>query len=192
MNLCYIQARGGSKRFPMKALALWNGIPMLGDAIQKAQATGLFDYIVVSSDSTEILQVAHDYGAMPLWRTAEASSDTATDDDVAREVLAYFPDVEIVCKMYPCIPLLSPFQIYDTFNLVKSNKYKAYDMHYGAYLVDNEDKDAGACYIFYNSAFKILKTIALKTFPWIKRDIDNACDINTPEDLEIAKQKAGK
>ena len=96
-NLCYIQSRGGSKRFPMKALALWNGIPMLGDAIQKAQATGLFDYIVVSSDSPEILQVAHDYGAMPLWRTAEASSDTATDDDVEREVLESFKNFDIFC-----------------------------------------------------------------------------------------------
>ncbi|MGE5807183.1 MAG: cytidylyltransferase domain-containing protein, partial [Ignavibacteria bacterium] len=47
-NICYIQARGGSKRFPNKAVALWQGMPMLGDAILKAQKTKLFDVICVT------------------------------------------------------------------------------------------------------------------------------------------------
>ena len=186
-SLCYIQARGGSKRFPMKALALWNGIPMLGDAIQKAQATGLFDYIVVSSDSPEILQVAHDYGAMPLWRTAEASSDTATDDDVAREVLQYFPNAETVCKLYPCVPLLKKFTLWQAVN---------YCINFGksVYLVDKTGKDSGTFYIFNYQQFRKDLTIGLTTFPWVKMcSRDQECqDINTPEDLEIAKQKAGK
>ena len=184
--MCYIQARGGSKRFPMKALALWNGIPMLGDAIQKAQATGLFDYIVVSSDSPEILQVAHDYGAMPLWRTAEASSDTATDDDVAREVLAYFPKVERICKIYPCIPLIESSLIKSMF---KEMSCRHYD---GVYLTDMNCKDAGACYMFRRTIYRQLDSIALKKYPWVQFNTPYACDINTPEDLEIAKQKAGK
>jgi CMP-N-acetylneuraminic acid synthetase len=184
MNLCYIQARGGSKRFPMKALALWNGIPMLGDAIQKAQATSLFDYIVVSSDSPEILQVAHDYGAMPLWRTTEASSDVATDDDVAREVLAYFPKANLVCKLYPCVPLLTFFDI----------RWTRFILAYvdGSYTVDENGKDAGACYWFKRKSFYKYNSIALDTFPWAKCKLRICQDINTPEDLEIAKQKAGK
>ena len=93
-SLCYIQARAGSKRFPRKALALWNGKPMVADAIEKAKATGLFDYIAVSSDDPEILQIAVDYGVLPLWRSAKASSDTATDDDVAEEVVSYFPALQ--------------------------------------------------------------------------------------------------
>jgi CMP-N-acetylneuraminic acid synthetase len=87
MNLAYIQARSGSKRFPKKALALWKGKPMVADAIEKAQATGLFDYIAVSSDDPEVLQIAVDYGVLPLWRSPATASDTATDDDVAAEVL---------------------------------------------------------------------------------------------------------
>lgn len=185
MNLCYVQARGGSKRFPRKNLALWNGIPMVADAIKKAKATGLFDIIAVSSDDPEILGVAHDCGVLPLWRTPEASSDTATDDDVAREVLEYFPNAAIICKLYPCIPLIQSKQIRDIF----------LDVHfsdtYGIYTTDSKWKDAGAIYIFRKSMWDKIKTLSLNVYPWDKIAIANACDINTYADLEEAKRKAG-
>lgn len=186
-SLCYIQARAGSKRFPRKALALWNGKPMVADAIEKAKATGLFDYIAVSSDDPEILQIAVDYGVLPLWRSAAASSDTATDDDVAKEVLQYFPQIDWVCKMYPCIPLLKKRTIYDFFMGCVHDKICAY-------TVDSHNHDAGAIYIFNNLLYKFEGTIALDKFEWVKAIIpDNEVqDINTPEDLEIAKMKAGK
>jgi CMP-N-acetylneuraminic acid synthetase len=189
MNLCFIQARGGSKRFPGKNLALWKGKPMVADAIEKAKATGLFDIIAVSSDSPEILQIAHDYGVLPLWRTPEASSDTATDDDVAREVLSYFPKVDNVCKMYPCIPLLTKSHIeiacsvYDGTSAIND----------GVYFTDKDGKDSGTIYIFRVSAWLRENSIALNKFNWGKMRLkDEECqDINTPDDLEIAKQKAG-
>lgn len=186
MTLAYIQARGGSKRFPRKALALWNGKPMVADAIEKAKATGLFDYIAVSSDDPEILQIAVDYGVLPLWRSAAASSDTATDDDVANEVLRYFKDVYWVCKLYPCIPLITAQDIYETYWPTYVKPYN------GHLLTDNNLKDAGACYFFTMKRYQELGTIALDRFPWKCIATNNACDINTPEDLEIAKMKAGK
>jgi len=185
MNLAYIQARAGSKRFPGKNLALWKGKPMVADAIEKAKATGLFDIIAVSSDSPEILQIAHDYGVLPLWRTPEASSDTATDDDVAREVLSYFPKVERICKLYPCIPLIESKQIKSMFKHIMSQRYK------GGYFVGMNGKDAGACYVFRHSVYSYFGSISLDKYPWSHYITNNACDINTPEDLEIAKQKAG-
>lgn len=185
-SLCYIQARGGSKRFPRKAMALWNGKPMVADAIEKAQATGLFDYIAISSDDPEILQVAVNYGVLPLWRSAKASNDTATDDDVAHEVLRYFPKCNIVLKMYPCIPLIT---VGDIDNLMAV--MRIYDRN-GVYYTDGEGKDAGACYLFRRLTYKQNKSIALDKFPWSKLITEHACDINTPEDLEIAKMKAGK
>ena len=186
-SLCYIQARGGSKRFPRKALALWNGKPMVADAIEKAKATGLFDYIAVSSDDPEILQVAVDYGVLPLWRSAKASSDTATDDDVAKEVLGGFNiKHDIICKLYPCIPLIEIEDIKNAYSQVRRHNKS------GAYLVDTFGNDAGACYIFWNYEYKGIKSISLNIFPWTKLLALGACDINTPEDLEIAKMKAGK
>ena len=185
MNLCYIQARAGSKRFPKKALALWNGKPMVADAIEKAQATGLFDYIAVSSDDPEVLQIAVDYGVLPLWRSPTTASDTATDDDVAAEVLRYFPDIDTVCKLYPCIPLISAYDIKWLFYMYDQASSP------GVYYVDDDGKDAGAAYMFERKHFYDNNTIALDRFPWGKWPTPHACDINTPEDLEIAKKKAG-
>jgi pseudaminic acid cytidylyltransferase len=184
VNLAYIQARAGSKRFPKKALALWKGKPMVADAIEKAQATGLFDYIAVSSDDPEVLQIAVDYGVLPLWRSPAAASDTATDDDVAAEVLRYFPKVDIVCKLYPCIPLVDK---YDIKTLVEY--YKTYESP--VHFVDIYFKDAGSVYVFSKKTFDIYHSLALNAFAWSACVTYTACDINTPEDLEIAKLKAG-
>jgi len=185
MNLAYIQARSGSKRFPKKALALWKGKPMVADAIEKAQATGLFDYIAVSSDDPEVLQIAVDYGVLPLWRSPATASDTATDDDVAKEVLRYFPEAHAVCKLYPCIPLISDWDIKNLFYLFEQCSMQ------GFYLVDGMGLDAGAAYVFSCYWFYKNGSIALNKFPWGKWTTKNACDINTPDDLEKAKLKAG-
>jgi len=185
VNLCYIQARGGSKRFPGKNLYPWNGKPMLADAIEKAKATGLFDYIVVSSDSVEILNVARQYGAMPLLRSPEASSDTATDDDVAREVLGYFPQADIVCKLYPCVPLLKTFTLWQAV-------WHCEKVHIPVYLVDENKKDSGAFYVFPYGLYKDCGTLSLDTFPWAKMTCkEQQCkDINTIEDYNEAVRMA--
>jgi CMP-N-acetylneuraminic acid synthetase len=188
-NICYIQARAGSKRFPKKSLALWKGKPMVADAIEKAQATGLFDYIAVSSDDPDVLQIAVDYGVLPLWRSPATASDTATDDDVAAEVLRYFPKALHVCKMYPCIPLLTKDHIdiaCDVFDGTSA-------INDGVYFTDKDGKDSGTIYIFRVSAWLRESSIALDKFNWGKMKLnDEECqDINTPDDLEKAKLKAG-
>lgn len=188
INLCYIQARGGSKRFPRKALADWNGHPLVGDAVMKAKATMLFNMVAVSSDDNEILSVAQKYGAIPIWRTPEAASDTATDDDVAREVLGYFRDIDVVCKLYPCVPLLDQYNIVDTW--YKLEQYVCD----GVYGVDETGKDAGALYMFKYSAWQDKKTINIKDgrFNWYKYRLPKCQDINYPGDLDIARMKAGE
>lgn len=189
MNICYIQARGGSKRFPHKNLALWNGRPMVADAIEKAKAAGLFEIIAVSSDDSEILRVAHDYGVLPLWRTPEASSDTATDDDVFKEIIKYFPKAENICKLYPCIPLLTVDNIMFLANLFDSTSA----IHGGMYYTDDDGKDSGSIYLFRKSVYDRIGSIALNVFPWGKLPLyySNCQDINTIQDYEKAKQKAG-
>jgi CMP-N-acetylneuraminic acid synthetase len=182
MIVCYIQARGGSKRFPRKNLALWNGKPMVADAIEKAQAAGVFDYIAVSSDDPEILQIAVDYGVLPLWRSPQASSDTATDDDVAAEVTRYFPTADYFCKLYPCIPLITSRDIRHLTQYACGSK--------GRYFTDMNCKDAGAVYVFSSYWYSFYKTIALGKFPWDLIPTDHACDINTVEDLETARRMA--
>jgi CMP-N-acetylneuraminic acid synthetase len=183
MNLCYIQARAGSKRFPGKNTALWNGFPMVEDAIKKASTTECFDITAISSNDPICLHIAKMNKVLPLWRSEYASSDSATDDDVAKEVLAYFHHADIVCKLYPCVPLLKWTDIYYAFH----GKWK-----YGIYSVDKNGKDAGAFYIFRKHYFDLYGTLALNAYPWDTYPLDVCQDINTPEDLEEAKRKAAE
>ena len=62
-RLAIITARGGSKRIPQKNIKEFCGKPILAYSIEAALATGVFDTVMVSTDSEEIAEVAKKYGA---------------------------------------------------------------------------------------------------------------------------------
>lgn len=70
-----IPARGGSKGIPGKNLTLLGGKPLLVWTIDGARASSAIDAIVVSSDDSNILDVATKHGAMIVVRPAELSRD---------------------------------------------------------------------------------------------------------------------
>lgn len=89
--LCIIPARGGSKRFPRKNVALLAGKPLLAYAIEVALESGVFDQICVSSEDDEILKVGRLYGAqLALKRPDELATDTAQVKHVCAYLLEYF------------------------------------------------------------------------------------------------------
>ena len=53
--LAVITARGGSKRIPQKNIRPFFGKPMIGYAIEAARNSGLFEEIMVSTDSNKIV-----------------------------------------------------------------------------------------------------------------------------------------
>jgi len=84
--LCTICARGGSKGVKNKNLKLLQGKPLIAHTIEQAIASKLFEHIVISSDSDEIVKVAKEYGAEVFFkRSAEMSSDTAGKLSVVRD-----------------------------------------------------------------------------------------------------------
>lgn len=74
-RLLIIPARGGSKRIPNKNIKDFCGLPMLGHAINIAQAAGIFNVIHVSTDSTDIADIAEKYGHKPLFSRPNILSD---------------------------------------------------------------------------------------------------------------------
>ena len=62
-KIAIIPARGGSKRIPGKNIRDLAGRPMIAYTIQAARASGLFERVVVSTDSQEIAKIAEDHGA---------------------------------------------------------------------------------------------------------------------------------
>jgi CMP-N,N'-diacetyllegionaminic acid synthase len=84
--LCTICARGGSKGVKNKNIKELHGKPLIVYTIEQAKASGLFDHIVISTDSDDIANIAKKYGAEVFFkRSAEMASDTAGKFDVIRD-----------------------------------------------------------------------------------------------------------
>ena len=84
--LCTICARGGSKGVKGKNIRLLNGKPLIAHTIEQAKATKLFNHIVVSTDSDDIIAVAKDYGAEVFFkRSHDLSSDSAGKLEVIKD-----------------------------------------------------------------------------------------------------------
>ena len=77
-RLCTICARGGSKGVKNKNLANIAGKPLIAHTLIQAKASGLFDYLVVSSDSKIIRDTAMAWGAdFTIDRPEVLATDTA-------------------------------------------------------------------------------------------------------------------
>jgi len=75
-----VPARSGSERVPGKNVRPLAAHPLLAYAIATAHAAGIFERVVVSTDSEAIADVARWYGAdVPFLRPAEYASATSPD-----------------------------------------------------------------------------------------------------------------
>ncbi len=111
MNIAIIPARGGSKRIPRKNIKAFCGQPMIAYAIKAAQASGLFEHVVVSTDDAEIQSIANSLGAeTPFIRPAELANDfTATVPVVAHAIQACEAlgwQISNICCIYPGVPFI--------------------------------------------------------------------------------------
>jgi CMP-N,N'-diacetyllegionaminic acid synthase len=78
IRICSICARGGSKGVKNKNTKDLLGKPLIAHSIIQAKNAGIFQAVVVSSDSDEILSVARAWGAdYVVERPAELAQDTS-------------------------------------------------------------------------------------------------------------------
>lgn len=85
--LCFIPARGGSKRIPRKNLLPLAGKPLLAYTVEAALHSGVFEQVVVSSDDREILDLAASLGAIADPRPESLSGDKIRFVQVIEEYL---------------------------------------------------------------------------------------------------------
>ena len=85
MKIAIIPARGGSKRIPRKNIKNFHGKPLIAYSIEAALNSRVFDRVIVSTDDSEIAEVAKKYGAeVPFLRPKNISDDFATTMDVIK------------------------------------------------------------------------------------------------------------
>jgi N-acylneuraminate cytidylyltransferase len=76
-----IPARSGSKRCPGKNTRLFFGHPLMAYTIAAAKESGIFDDIMVSTDSAETYNICREYGVGGIRRPDSISQDTSTDSE---------------------------------------------------------------------------------------------------------------
>ncbi len=123
-NIAIITARGGSKRIPKKNIKDFCGKPIMAYSIQVALEVGLFDTVMVSTDTEEIAKIARKYGAeVPFMRSEVTSDDHADTTDVLYEVISEYKkrgyEFETFCCIYPTAPFITPKKLRDSYALLR-------------------------------------------------------------------------
>ncbi len=127
-SVAIITARGGSKRIPRKNIRPFLGKPIIAYVIDAALQSGLFSEVMVSTDDTEIADIARQYGAsVPFFRNAETADDFATTADVLTEVLAQYAQqgqvFDYSCCLYPTAPFVTPDLLQRAFLTLTDNQF---------------------------------------------------------------------
>lgn len=87
--IAIIPARGGSKGIPNKNIIDFCGKPLLAWSILQAKSAKQVMAVYVTSDSDDILSVATQYGALPIKRPAELSTDEASSEAALLHAVDY-------------------------------------------------------------------------------------------------------
>ncbi len=111
MKVCIIPARGGSKRIPKKNIKPFCTKPMIAYSIEAAQKSQCFDKILVSTDDSEIANIAKSLGAeVPFIRPDELSNDYTATLPIIKHAIDWIEDnvgsVSYVCCLYATAPFV--------------------------------------------------------------------------------------
>lgn len=110
-----IPARAGSKRVVDKNVRPLAGHPLIAYTIAASLDSGLFDAVMVSTDSERIAAIARHYGAeVPFLRPAEFAADRSPDIEWLDDMLRRLQEAG---RSWDCFALLrptSPFRAVET------------------------------------------------------------------------------
>ncbi|MCC6178139.1 MAG: acylneuraminate cytidylyltransferase family protein [Chloroflexi bacterium] len=101
-----IPARAGSKRVKNKNIRLLGGHPVIAYTIAAARDSGVFNDVIVSTDSEHFADIARHYGAsVPFLRPDEYAGDRSPDVEWIEYTLKRLRDEG---KGYDCFSILRP------------------------------------------------------------------------------------
>lgn len=116
----FVFARGGSNGLPGKNIRNFNGKPLIAWTVELAVSLGIFDRVIVSTDSPEIADVARRYGAeTPFLRPAELASDTVPERLAWRHAIENLPPFDIMVSLPATAPLRRPETVTRCIELFK-------------------------------------------------------------------------
>jgi pseudaminic acid cytidylyltransferase len=126
-NIAVIPCRSGSKRIPKKNIRLLHGKPAIAYTIDAALTSGVFQTVIVSTDSEEIAEIACSFGAVvPFIRESSLSDDHTPVSAVTLDAIKRLdPDCAVyenVCQLMANCPLRNAKDIQSSYwQFVASN-----------------------------------------------------------------------
>ena len=122
-----ITARGGSKGIPGKNIKKLAGKPLIVYTIEAAQASGVFDRIIISTDDEKIAEVARLHGcAVPFMRPKNLAKDKTPHSPVIVHAVNwlkkhenYVPDYVMILQ--PTAPLRTAAHIREAVPLLEKH-----------------------------------------------------------------------
>lgn len=128
-NLAIIPARGGSKRIPGKNILEIGGRPIIAYSIAAAIRSGVFDDVIVSTDSELIAQTARNWGAtVPRLRDQALSGDEVSTIAVIQHEIRQWTATEdwaphFVSCIYPTNPFVSSNWLAEGMALLENSEH---------------------------------------------------------------------
>lgn len=120
-----IPARSGSKRVAKKNLRLVGGKTLIQIAVEQAVKSNVFDKVIVSTDSPEILELGIAAGACPFeLRPEELSGDSTTSLAVVTQVFGALGKEErpdFVYTLPPTTPFRTSQNLIEAHTLLQSH-----------------------------------------------------------------------
>jgi CMP-N,N'-diacetyllegionaminic acid synthase len=202
-----ILARGGSKGIPQKNIVSLNGKPLIAYAIEAAKSSIAND-VWVSTDCTNIKEVAIKYGAKIIIRPDNISGDASKSDEALMH-FAQNQDFDILVFIQPTSPLIKADDINKGLELMADydSVFSAYKEHWTPRWTldgkpDNWDtknrpmrQDVPAKYVENGAFYITTKQALLKSkcrysgkIGIVEMPLWRSFQIDTPEDLELIKK----
>jgi N-acylneuraminate cytidylyltransferase len=136
--IAIIPARGGSKRIPGKNIIDFGGRPMIAWTIQAALDSGIFNKVLVSTDSAEIAEISIHHGALvPFLRKNNADDMTpasqATLSSLVQAEKHWDTNFDTVVQLMPNCPLRTAKDIRESMNIFteRASKFQISVFRYG-------------------------------------------------------------
>lgn len=122
--IAIIPARGGSKRIHRKNLRIFNEKPLFIWTLLEALKVPHLDKIVVSTEDSEIAEIAQTYGCDEIHkRNPSLALDDTLMIDVVIDVIKHNPGYDWVLLLQPTSPLRTHMDIQNAIDLcIESNK----------------------------------------------------------------------
>lgn len=209
-----VPARGGSKRFIGKNLALLDDKPLIAYSIEYALSCKKISNVYVSTDCDRIAKTSINYGAEVLLRPEHLAGDYVTTAEVLKNIAELFvqkeQDFDYFVLLQPTNPLRSSSLIDSAIEILESGNYDSLctvsrcDRKLGKiehntfipwnYTPGQRSQDMEPLYYENGLLYVISKKVLLsgrvfgdKLYPMVVEHPYGQVDIDTKEDLIFAE-----